>query len=77
MEQALAEGRKPLPLVETNFEEGDAQFSPDGKWIAYQSNESGRFEISAQPFPGPNAKSLISTTGGYQVTVILNWKPRP
>jgi serine/threonine protein kinase len=61
-----AEGRKPLPLVQTNFEEGDAQFSPDGKWIAYQSNESGRFEIYAQPFPGPGAKSLISTTGGYQ-----------
>jgi Tol biopolymer transport system component len=44
--------RKPVPVVRTRFEERDAQFSPDGRWIAYQSNESGRFEIYAQPFPG-------------------------
>jgi Tol biopolymer transport system component len=58
--------RKPFPVVQTNFDEGDAQFSPDGKWIAFQSNESGRFEIYVQPFPGAGGKSLISTTGGYQ-----------
>ena len=43
--------RKPFPVVQTNFEERDGQFSPDGKWIAYQSNESGRVEIYVQPFP--------------------------
>jgi Tol biopolymer transport system component len=48
-------------------EERDAQFSPDGEWIAYQSNESGRFEIYAQPFPGPGPRQLISTHGGAQV----------
>jgi dipeptidyl aminopeptidase/acylaminoacyl peptidase len=37
--------RKPFPVVKTEFEERDGQFSPDGKWIAYQSNESNRFEI--------------------------------
>jgi eukaryotic-like serine/threonine-protein kinase len=58
--------RKPFPVVQTNFDERDGQFSPDGKWIAYVSNESGRFEIYVQPFPGSGAKSLISTTGGYQ-----------
>jgi hypothetical protein len=59
--------RKPFPVVQTNFEERGGQFSPDGKWIAYESNESGRFEIYLQPFPGPGAKSQISTGGGLQV----------
>jgi eukaryotic-like serine/threonine-protein kinase len=59
--------KKPIPLVRTPFEERDAQFSPDSKWIAYQSNESGRFEIYVQPFPGPGARILISTGGGAQV----------
>lgn len=59
--------RKPFPVVQTTFEERDAQFSLDGKWIAYQSNESGRVEIYVQPFPGPGIKTQISTTGGAQV----------
>src|SRR5262249_415037 len=41
-------------------------FSPDGGWIAYQSNESGRFEIYVQPFPGPGGKWQLSTEGGSQ-----------
>lgn len=59
--------RKPFPVVQTSFEERDAQFSSDGKWIAYQSNESGRVEIYVQPFPGPGTKTQISTMGGAQV----------
>jgi Tol biopolymer transport system component len=59
--------RKPFPVVQTNFEERGGQFSPDGRWIAYQSNETGRFEIYLQPFPGPGGKRLISTNGGAQV----------
>jgi Tol biopolymer transport system component len=58
--------RKPFPIVQTNFDEGDGQFSSDGKWIAYQSAESGRMEIYVQPFPGPGGKTVISTAGGYQ-----------
>src|SRR5262249_35415929 len=58
--------RKPFPVVQTEFEERNAQFSPDGKWIAYQSNESGRFEIYVQPFPGPGPKTVISTDGGAE-----------
>jgi Tol biopolymer transport system component len=58
---------KPFPVVRTDAEERDGQFSPDGKWIAYQSNESGRFEVYAQPFPGPGTKTPISTSGGAQV----------
>jgi len=59
--------RKPFPVVQSNFEERDGQFSPDGKWIAYQSNESGRMEIVVQPFPGPGGKLQVSTNGGAQV----------
>ena len=60
--------RKPFPVVETTLGANNAQFSPDGKWIAYQSQESGqRAEIYVQRFPGAGAKSQISATGGVQV----------
>ena len=59
--------RKPFAVVQTRFEERDAQFSPDGKWIAYQSNETGSFEIWARPFPGPGTGVRISNDGGAQV----------
>jgi serine/threonine protein kinase len=59
--------RRPIPVAQTNFEERDGQFSPDGKWVAYQSNESGRMEIWVQSFPGPGGKSQVSTNGGAQV----------
>jgi Tol biopolymer transport system component len=58
--------KKPFPFLKTSFEERDGQFSPGNQWIAYQSNESGRFEIYVQPFPGPGAKFQISTNGGAQ-----------
>jgi Tol biopolymer transport system component len=58
--------RKPFPVVRTRFEERDAQFSPDGKWIAYQSNESGTHEVYVQPFRGPGERSRISVSGGAQ-----------
>jgi hypothetical protein len=41
-------------------------FSPDGRWVAYQSDESGRDEIAVVPFPGPGGKWQISTAGGQQ-----------
>jgi hypothetical protein len=55
---------KPYPFLRTEANEGNPQISPDGKWIAWQSDESGRFEIYAAPFPGPGGKRLISTKGG-------------
>jgi Tol biopolymer transport system component len=61
------EERKPFAVVKTYFQDRDGQFSPDAKWIAYQSNESGRFEIYIQPFPGPGPKIQISSNGGMQV----------
>ena len=66
----VAGDRKPFPLVQTRFSERLAQFSPDGQWIAYESDESGRSEIYLQPFTtaGPNAAArvLVSTAGGAQ-----------
>ncbi len=60
----LVGDRKPIPFLRTPFEEWDGQFSPDGRWIAYASNESGRDEIYAAPFPGPGGKFQLSTSGG-------------
>jgi len=54
-------------VVRTESEERDGQFSPDGKWIAYVSNSSGRFEIYMRSFPGPGAAIQVSTGGGAQV----------
>jgi Tol biopolymer transport system component len=59
-----ADTGKPFPVAQSPFDERDGQFSPDGKWIAYQSDESGRFEVYVQPFPGPGGRERISTTGG-------------
>lgn len=56
--------RKPRPLVQTNFDEGAPKFSPDGKWVAYCSNESGRAEVYVTPYPGPGARIQVSTDGG-------------
>jgi Tol biopolymer transport system component len=56
--------KTPIAVAQTMSEEREARFSRDGRWIAYESNESGRFEIYAQPFPGQGGKSQISTGGG-------------
>jgi Tol biopolymer transport system component len=58
--------QEPFPVVQTEFEDRNGQFSPDGKWIAYESTESGRWEIYVQPFPGPGAKVQVSVNGGAQ-----------
>jgi serine/threonine-protein kinase len=52
------------PFRRTAFDEGYPAFSPDGRWLAYQSNETGIYEVYVRPFPGPGRKSLISTGGG-------------
>ena len=57
---------KSIPVLHANFDELGAQFSPDGHWIAYQSNESGRFEIYLQSFPDPTQKLQVTTMGGTQ-----------
>ncbi|UCF38030.1 MAG: protein kinase [Acidobacteriota bacterium] len=59
------EGAKPFKLFEGDFREYDAVFSPDGKWIAYESDESQRTEVYIRPsVPGPGGKWQVSTAGG-------------
>ena len=68
---SLGGDRAPRPYVQTPAAESGGVVSPDGRWLAYQSNESGRFEIYIQPFPGPGSKLQVSTNGGAQV----RWGP--
>jgi Tol biopolymer transport system component len=58
--------RTPFPVVRSPYEDLNPQFSPDGRWIAYQSDQSGRFEVYLQPFRGSAAPVLVSTEGGTQ-----------
>jgi Tol biopolymer transport system component len=62
----LTGDRIPFPVVRTPFLEDEGQFSPDGRWIAFRSNQSGRDEIYVQAFPGPAGSQLVSTHGGSQ-----------
>ena len=59
-----------IPVSRTDYEEARGQFSPDGGWVAYQSDATGRPEIHLQPFPGPGKEVVISNGGGTQV----RWK---
>ena len=56
---------KPTVFLNTPANEQQPIFSPDGQWIAYQSNDSGRVETFVRPFPGPGGKWQISTNGGF------------
>ena len=60
--------RKPAVFLHAPSYEGQGRFSPDGKYIAYASDESGQFEIYVQEFPGPGGKWQISARGGFQPT---------
>lgn len=57
-------GTDPAPFLLTPFDEWSPAFSPDGSWLAYVSDESGRAEVYLQPYPGPGGRWLISTGGG-------------
>jgi serine/threonine-protein kinase len=63
---------KPVSFLQTPQQEGSAMFSPDGRWVAYISNETSRNEIYVRPYPGPGGKWQISTNGGDDPT----WSPR-
>ena len=58
--------RKPIAVVGTPYDELNGQFSPDGRFVAYETNESNRFEIVVQAFPVASGKWQISTGGGVQ-----------
>jgi serine/threonine protein kinase len=61
-------GDKPGPYVQTEFNEAHGHFSPDARWVAYTSDESGRPEVFVQPFPASGGKWQVSTEGGDQAT---------
>jgi hypothetical protein len=72
---SLDEARKPVslrPFLSTPFNESAPMISPDGRWIAYQSNESGRYEIYVQPFPDGGRRVQVSPDNG----VYPRWSPR-
>jgi dipeptidyl aminopeptidase/acylaminoacyl peptidase len=56
--------RRLRPLVQTQASESYPDFSPNGRWLAYASNESGRFEVYVQPYPGPGVRQQVSVKGG-------------
>ena len=61
----LDETRKVTPLVHSTFNERNGIISPDGRWLAYEANESGRFEVSVRPFPNVDSGHWqVSTNGG-------------
>jgi Tol biopolymer transport system component len=55
---------EPMPFLSTPFHEGRGQFSPDGKWVAYTSDESGANDVYVQSFPASGAKWRVSSKGG-------------
>jgi Tol biopolymer transport system component len=56
--------RQPIPVLTTRFNENHAEFSPNGRWLAYVSDESDRRVVYVQPYPGPGARTAISTDSG-------------
>jgi Tol biopolymer transport system component len=67
----LTGDRKPQPFVAGPFDESGATFSPDGRWVAYSANETGRYEIYVKPFPSGNGRWQVSTDGGGEA----RWSP--
>ena len=59
----LSGERAPFDIARTSFAELGARVSPDSRWVAYESNETGRLEIYVQPFPGPGPKVQVSAGG--------------
>ncbi len=67
----LSGDRSAFPVLQTPVAEGNPQFSPDGHWLAYQSEESGRLEVYVTQFPPAEGRWQVSTTGG----AFPRWSP--
>ncbi len=63
--------RTPMEFLATSFNEHHSAFSPDGHWLAYVSDESGRNAVYVQPYPGPGRRVAISPSGGD----VPHWSP--
>ena len=60
------DGGEPHPFLDSRFAEHFPSFSPDGRWLAYASDEAGRWEIYVRPYPGPGGRIQVSTDGGHE-----------
>lgn len=60
----LAGDRKPYPILNQKYSEMRSRFSPDGRWMLYTTDETGRFEIYVQAFPPSGGKWQVSVNGG-------------
>jgi Tol biopolymer transport system component len=69
--------RRVTPFQNSRPGEQYPEFSPDGRWIAYTSNESKHSEVYVQPFPGPGTKHPVSTDGGTEPLCARNGVPGP
>ncbi len=73
---------EPRPFLATRYQEGAGRISPNGRWLAYHSRESGQLEVYVQSFPEPGNKRLISAGGGKQPIwgpngqELFYWNPR-
>jgi Tol biopolymer transport system component len=56
--------RRPKPYLDSEFVETQGRFSPDGRWVAYASNQTGRLEVYVRPYPGPGEPVRVSDNGG-------------
>jgi len=61
---AMTGARKPAPLLQSVFDERHAHFSPDGRWLAFTSNETGRDDVYVQSFPNAAIRRMASSGGG-------------
>ena len=67
----MPQGGEPELVLGTPFNERNPRFSPDGRWLAYTSDQSGRDEVYVRPYPGPGPVTTVSTTGGTEAV----WSP--
>jgi Tol biopolymer transport system component len=72
----LGGGQKPVPFSRTQFNEEGGQFSPDGRWIAYSSQESGREEVYVRPFSPDSLAAAQNQGGKWQVSTAGGYQPR-
>jgi Tol biopolymer transport system component len=67
--------RTPQPFVQTPSDEGGGAFSPDGKWYAYYTDESGTYQLVLTPFPGPGSRFPLAGTTSRNSSSLVYWSP--
>jgi Tol biopolymer transport system component len=74
LQAALNGSRRVTPLRQTKFDERNGTVSPDGRWLAYESNSSGSIEIYVRPFPNGGSPRQVSTGGGSRPLWATQWQ---